>query len=383
MTVRRPSERDLPDLLAQLGGAERVAVDTEFHAERRYWPELFLVQVQVPGADAWILDPLKGELEAAGEALVSVPWLVHGGSQDLRLLQRALGTVPDDVYDTQIGSALCGERYPQGYGTLVSEHLGLQLPKASTLSDWSRRPLSDEQIAYAIDDVARLPALWAAIEAKLVALDRLDTARQACAEFRADSIADVQPREAWRSIHASAGMNGAQRSVLRELCAWREQTALDSNVPPRAIVNDGVAIELSKRPPATRERLLANRRFPRHAKRYVDDLLGCIERGLASAPDEHPRCVERHTAPWRLAATLRAWALIEGHRQRWAPRWVLPDDRIDRLALARPADRSALADELGPWRDALLGDDLWALLTGEGLLRVSDGQAHVAARATL
>ncbi len=375
MAARLAQETDLSELRDQLASASRVAVDTEFHAERRYWPELFLVQIQVPGADAWIVDPLvEGLLPDLAEALAGVPWLVHGGSQDLRLLIRALGRLPEDIVDTQIGSGLCGERYPQGYGSLMQEHLGLTLPKSATLSDWSRRPLSREQLAYAIDDVARLPALWQAIVDKVHAADREQLLSGACHAFREASITEQEPTTAWRRFQAAAGMTPVQLAVLREVCAWRESAAQNGNVPPRAVLSDGVVVELAKRPPPTAERLLANRRFPRNARKHVPELVRCVQRGMACA--DPPRFVTRHTTPWRTAATLRAWSLVEGHHHQWAPNLVLPPPLIDDIVLAWPADRSALGAALGPWRDPLIGDHLWAFWSGHTSLSLANGRAQ-------
>lgn len=379
MAVRlahEPAEREA--LRAQLASAERIAVDTEFHAERRYVPELFLVQIQVPGADAWILDPLvDGVLPDLAAALVAVPWIVHGGSQDVRLLQEALGDVPERVFDTQIASALCGPRYPQGYGALVQEHLGLALPKAATLSDWSKRPLTDQQLDYAIDDVTRLPALWDAIERRLSALDRVAIAHQAC--FEAARIAKVAPppQEAWRRFGAAEGMRPNQLAVLREVAGWREATAEAANLPPRAVLSDGIVVELAKRPPADEARILANRRFPRNARKHVPDLMACVRRGLAAPEADAPRCVHRYSGPWRAAAVLKAWSLLQGHADRWASALVLPDERIGDLVLSRPGSRSDLAETLGPWRDALVGDAMWRLWSGDHALLLVDGEPSV------
>lgn len=374
--AHEPAERDA--LRSQLATADRIAIDTEFHAERRYVPELFLVQVQVPGADAWIIDPLvDGALEDLAEALVAVPWIVHGGSQDVRLLSRALGSIPDEVLDTQIGSGLCGPRFPQGYGALVQEHLGITLPKAATLSDWSKRPLSPQQLDYAIDDVTRLHALWGAIEKRLIARDRLEIARQACREAALAAVGPPDPVDAWRRFGAAEGMRPNQLAVLREVAGWREATAQANNVPPRAVLSDGIVVELAKRPPPDGDRILANRRFPRGARKHVPDLVECVRRGLAIAESDAPRCVHRYSGPWRTAATLKAWALTQGHDDQWASSLVLPDRLIGDLALSRPSGRSDLAEQLGPWRDALLGDALWELLSGRLVLAIDAGAVRI------
>jgi len=378
MSPRIARAADLPELIDQLGRAERVAVDTEFHAERRYIPELFLVQVQIPGADGWIIDPLVDDLlPGIADALCRVPWLVHGGSQDLRLMHRALGGLPEDIVDTQIGAGLAGERYPMGYGKLVSAHLGIDLPKSATLSDWSQRPLSPEQLRYAIDDVARLPELWGAIVAEVEALGREEHLAAACRDYRAHWMVEPEPADAWRRIAAAEGMDARSRSVLREVCAWREKKAQDKNQPPRSILHDGLVIEVSKRPPGSVGALLANRRFPRSARRYVDDLMAAIRRGLDTDPSDVPPHVVRHSEPWRAAAVVHAWSLVLGRERRWAPSLVVPSHVVHQVLLDPPSSRSHLAHVLGDWRDALVGDDLWALWSGEAALALPGGTGSV------
>jgi ribonuclease D len=365
MPTRTLTHAEVPTFVEALGNCELVAVDTEFHAERRYIPKLFLVQVQVPSGDAWIIDPLdNGLLERCAEALIAVPWIVHGGSQDLRLLHRALGDVPTTIRDTQIGAALVRERHPEGYGVLVSTFLGTVLPKGATLSDWSKRPLTQEQLEYAADDVVRLPSLWAAIEAELVRLGRLELCADACAEFRAASIVEADPNEAWRAFGASAGMTTRSRSILRELAAWRERVAQRRDEPPRSILGDGSLIDLAKRPPTSASAILENRRFPRAAVKHVDALWQAIQAGEKTQASQAPTCVDRFSAPWRASHTLHAWALEQGHLHNWSPRLVLDVPLIEAIALAAPSCREALAALLGPWRDALVGESLWLAISG-------------------
>jgi ribonuclease D len=371
MPARLLTRQLIPELTASLADAERVAVDTEFHAERRYVPDLYLVQLYVPHGDAWIVDPVdEGMLEAIAPALRSVPWLLHGGSQDIRLLGQALGGVPESVLDTQVGAGLLSERYPEGYASLVQRYLGRTLPKTSTLSDWSQRPLSEEQVKYAVDDVLRLPELWAAIARRLDESDRAEIAALACREARDRHLSEPDPQDAWRQFAAAPGMSARARSVLQEVCAWREAAAQERNQPPRTLLGDGTIVELAKRPPSQRDGILANRRFPRSAQKHIGAIWNAIERGRNRSERDAPPCPERFSGPWRALQALRAWVLHVGHEQAFSPKLALDDDRLADLALHSPSTRSDLAQRLGPWRDRLVGDALWAWLDGQTRLSV-------------
>ena len=374
MPVRLLTPADVSAFVEAMNGVDRVAVDTEFHAERRYVPKLFLVQVQVPGGDAWIIDPtVDGLLEACAEALRSTSWVVHGGSHDLLLLDLALGGLPDTVFDTQIGAALVSERYPEGYGSLVSRYLGIVLPKSATLSDWSRRPLTPVQVKYAADDVTRLLQLWDAIASAARDAGRLDLVSSACDDFKRISVQRSDPREAWRRFAAAEVMPARARLVLQELTTWREQYAQDANLPPRAVLGDGSVVDLSKRPPASAAAILENRRFPRGAAKHVDAIWAAIVRGQAAPAANAAPCAERYSRPWRAIRALHAWAVQEGHDRSWSPALVLPDHRLEELVLSPPQDRVALAASLGSWRDALVGDALWSVLSGQATFTMQAG----------
>ena len=153
--------KDYPAAMREIARAEWVGLDTEFHAERRWLPRLFLLQVQVPGGTTWLFDPLEdGGIRPLGDLLCERPWVVHAGHQDMRILHAWFGRLPEVVLDTQIASGLLGLHYPQGFSSLVHERLGREVEKREQLSDWSRRPLDQKQIDYAAADVVLLEPLW-------------------------------------------------------------------------------------------------------------------------------------------------------------------------------------------------------------------------------
>lgn len=361
---------DAPRIRDQLAQTTLVGIDTEFHFERRYLPQLYLVQIHPDGGDRWLFDALAPEpLLACARDLIARPWIVHGGAYDLRLLQQAIGGVSDDVLDTQVAAGLLASDYPAPYGVLVDRYLGRRLAKAATLSDWSCRPLSPEQLAYAADDVGPLPTLWRALTAGLEASGRVEIARDALAEARAAALTP-DPAELWRDIPGSVALSADQAGVLRELAIWRDAYGRAEDQPARTVLPDGILTELSKRRPDSIDALSLDRRMPRAIiKRAGPELIAAIHRGQAGGPVV---ATIRHTDAARLVAFLDLVADATGGVHNWSPRLLTPRSRLDAIAADPPVDREALGRRLG-WRDALAGDVLWDALIGRVSLAVQHG----------
>jgi ribonuclease D len=367
MSIRLANTDDINELVDQLRLADVAYIDTEFHAERQYIPTLFLVQVQPANGDTWLLDPLiDGLLNQAADALVSVPWVLHGGSQDMKLLHREFGRLPETILDTQIGAGLLSVDFPCGFGRLVNRFLGQELQKSATLSDWSRRPLSSDQLKYAADDVHYLPALWKAIDTQLQAKGRAEYARKACADAQAEALAPFDADTAWRRIPGSGSLDPRQASVLRELIAWRDERAQQRNQPQRAVLSDGVIRDLAKRQPTSAQQLMDNRRLPRNVRhKLADQLIEIVCRGRSIPKAERPRVIRTHSDRAILATWLQCFAQSLGQREQISSRLILPLHLRERIALSPPKRRDDVTELLGPWRNDILGDALWDALDGD------------------
>ncbi|MEQ1504312.1 MAG: HRDC domain-containing protein [Myxococcota bacterium] len=353
-----------------LRGARRIAVDTEFHAERRYVPELYLVQIHVDGGDTWIVDPLRDDLIVRiAPALKAVPWVVHAGEQDLRVLSVALGGLPDTVLDTQIAAGLVSSHWPAPYQGLVSQYLGRPLDKGETLSDWSRRPLSAAQLSYAALDVELVLPLWDRLEQLLADRGRRETGLAACEHARRAAIDPPTDAEAFREIPAAPTLAPNALLVLQELAAWRLERARATNQPVRAVLSDGALVDLARRQPITVESLTANRRLPRTIHRDAPELVERIARASRRPEFAVPKLVRKRTPGWRRAAWLQLWAECAGERSAFGAGLVLPRILCELLVLDPPADRDALRAALG-WRDAVVGDELLDVLAGRATLRL-------------
>lgn len=382
MSPRLASLDDVDELTDDLAAAPLVAVDTEFHAERRFLPKLFLVQLHVPGRGTWLVDPLvSGLLPSLAPALTEARWLVHAGHQDLRLLHAHLGALPETVLDTQVAAGLVGMRYPAGYAALAERFLGRHVPKGQTLSDWSRRPLTADQLRYAATDVELLPAMWGALDSTLHELERHELALQAFAEHRA-RVTDPPPDDLrWRELPQARALTRREAATAQELVAWRLARAREHDQPPRSVLSDGLLVALARRRPTTTGELAADRRFANKlVKRYGRELVEIIARTERRPEWGWPHVVHRDTDDERLVDVLEATATIVGRTHAWSADLVVPRRLLEDLVLARPASREAMGEVLTPWRDALAGDALWAMWCGEAALTLEGGVPRLVPR---
>ncbi len=367
---------DVAELQQALLQSPRIALDTEFHAERRWLPVLYLVQIALPDGSVWVLDPLiDGLLTAVSDALCHPRWVVHSGTTDLKLMRRALGQLPQVVDDTQLAAGLVDIAYPASLADLVACWGDGALDKSSTLSDWSQRPLSSEQLRYAAEDVEVLLPLWDALNAELRSLDRVEVARAACDEALAAATDDLDPGHAWRNISAVPALDPQALPVLRALTTWREREARARNQPTRTVVGDGVLVELAKRRPATEQVLNSNRRLPKTIARNATTILELIASAASTPAETWPRAVRRRTPQARALALLQVHADVLGHDDRWGTRLVTPKSTLEDLVLASPQTRAQVRALLGEWRDQVAGDSLWRAWTGRESLRLHQGRA--------
>jgi len=275
----------LAGLIDQLRDEPRYALDTEFHGERTYWPRLALVQVAWPTGIA-LVDPLAVDLGPFAEILGGPGLMVaHAAEQDLAILARACGRVPAHLFDTQVAAGFVGLGAPS-LASLVERLLGARLTKGDRLTDWTRRPLHDDQKRYAAADVEHLLALQDELEARLERMGRLEWATDECEERRQRVRTRPEPEVAWWRMKGARQLRGRSRGVAQQVAAWRERTAATLDVPPRFVLSDLALIGIVSRPPRTREELVAIRGVDGRALREgaTDGLLAAIKTGLQLEP---------------------------------------------------------------------------------------------------
>lgn len=279
---------DLEDLAAQLESCGQIGLDTEFLRERTYRAELCLLQLSSQ-SDAVCVDPLAiGDLSALGRVLIApeTTKIMHASRQDVEVLFPVAGLVRP-VFDTQIAAALTGLPAQVGYGELVRRLLGKELAKSHTRTDWSRRPLSPEQIEYALDDVRYLLPLRATLEEQLERSGRLDWLNEELRSLGETRNVIVDPDDAWLRIKGLRSLDPARERLAQRLAAWRERRAMERNRPRGWILDDTVLRDIVMQVPRSIEALSGIPDLPAGLIKHCgDELLECVR--CADVPDPAP-----------------------------------------------------------------------------------------------
>ena len=229
----------------------RLGIDTEFLPEGRYRPLLCLVQVAV-GDDVVVLDPLEPIDFTPLAAVLADPGvevILHAGRQDVAILRREWQIEITSVFDTQVTAGFAGFSAQAGYNGLLGDVLGIRLSKSASFTRWDARPLTDEQLRYAREDVEHLMALADELKRRLEEKGRLAWALEECRAI-AESSDERDAQEVWRRLPRALGLSASERAVARELAAWRERTAEREDRPVGAVVRDPALVELAKRQPS-------------------------------------------------------------------------------------------------------------------------------------
>jgi ribonuclease D len=359
------------DVLKELVGVSAYGFDTEFHRERTYYAKLALLQLAWPGGLA-IVDPLKIEIDRlaevfAGDGLA----VVHACDQDLEILERACGRLPSRIFDTQIAAGFLGMSTPS-LGSLVDRLLGLQLEKGDQLTDWTRRPLSEDQRRYAAGDVTHLLELEAELRLRLGEVGRTEWAEGECALLLESARRPSVPEEAWWKLRQSHQLRGAQRGVAQAVAAWRERRAQDLDVPIRTVLSDLALASIAYRPPRSRQDLEGVRGMDRrHLQGDAPaSLLAAIEEGR-NLPAEAVKLppVAPETASQRPAIAL-ALAYVQERAHELELDAAILATRADIAAFVKQPPEGRLVDS---WRRDLVGEPIRKLVAGEASLAMSAG----------
>jgi len=284
----------------RLQGAQRLAIDTEFMRERTYSPQLCLVQV-ASDSDCYLVDPLAG-LELAPLFAVLAdrgkPKILHAARQDLEVMLNASGQVPGPVFDTQVAAALLGLPPQVGYADLVARQLGHSIDKGQTRTDWSRRPLSDAQLAYAADDVHHLLQLHTELSLALESSGRADWHTEECASLEDPRLYRTEPADAWRRLKGLGRLRTAEQAAARALAGWREERAIASDKPRGWILSDEALYALATQAPSTMSDLESIRALPpTTVRKRGEELLALMQGARESARDLPPTPAPQRPTP--------------------------------------------------------------------------------------
>ncbi len=364
----------LSEACDRLRAAPFVTVDTEFLRENTFWARLCLIQVASPEA-AFIIDPLSANLELgpffkllADETVVKV---FHAARQDVEIFVHLSGVVPKPLFDTQIAAMVCGFGDQISYDQLVRRTTGNSVDKTSQFTDWSRRPLSDSQLNYALSDVTHLRDVYAQLVEYLDQTNRSHWVAEEMAVLSDVETYRSHPENAWQRLKMRV-KKPRQLAVLQSIASWREIEAQKRDVPRNRVLKDDAIYEIALQQPRSAKHLSQLRTIPKGFERSsnAQEILNAVETGLAVADTDLPRIPRPRTPPDHAGAVtelLKVLLKMVSEHHGVASRIIATVDDLEKIAADDNADVAALRG----WRFELFGTKALAIKNGELALAIS------------
>ena len=360
-----------------------VTIDTEFLRERTYWSKLCLIQLALPGkdGDAVLVDPIAGEAMSMEplydlfrhKATVKV---FHAARQDLEIFFVEGGVFPEPMFDTQVAAMVCGFGEQVGYETLVKKIAHEPLDKTSRFTDWSRRPLTEAQMIYALADVTHLRVIYEHLSAQIVKNGRQKWVEEELAVLTDPATYTVTPDEAWTRIKTRT-TSGRFLGVVKELARFREDYAQKNNVPRSRVMKDDALLELASTRPTNVEELGRSRLLLREGRKgdIADGILLAIKAGMDMRPDDLPKpdlSRDQLQVNPALADLLRVLLKAKTEQLGVAAKLVASASDLDAIAAG---ERDL--DALHGWRLEAFGEDALRLCRGEIALTAKGNDVKV------
>jgi len=361
----------LARFIADLADEPFVTVDTEFMRDRTYWPQLCLVQIGT-SRDAVAIDALAEGLDLeplyrlmADERILKV---FHAPRQDLEIFHHLSGRLPRPLFDTQLAAMVLGYGDEVGYEALVRQVAGANLDKTSRFTDWSRRPLTPQQIDYALGDVTHLRVIYERFRERLEARGRARWVDEELGALLDPALYEQVPEEMWRRLKVRT-RDPRFLAVLQAVAAWREREAQRRDQPRNRVMRDDVLLDLV----ANRPRSVAALRELKRVNldnRAAEGLIGAIEAAMALPEEECPRLEQAQKLPkgiGPLVDLLRVLLRLASEEHDVAQRLIATTGDLEKIAAADDAAVPALRG----WRREVFGDAALALKHGEVAIRAN------------
>jgi len=353
------------------------ALDTEFLREKTYYSKLCLVQIQA-GDHRACIDPIKIEDLSPLYDLLNNPNItkvLHAAHQDLEIFNQLTGHVPAPVFDTQIAAAVLGLGDHMGYARLVEAMLNVTLAKTQTRTDWSKRPLNNKQLDYAIDDVRYLAQIYPMMLEQLTRKNRLHWLDKDFKRTVDPQTYAIKARERWKKVRGNQVLKRPQLAVLRELAAWREDLAEKTNRPRKWILSDDILLDLARQQPTSKAafseiRGLSPERVAKNHERWTK----LIKKGQATPENELPE-LPRSKKPTPTQNTLIDLLMIV-LQIKAKELGITPAAIAGRKQIATmiQSGQTSLSDD---WRGAIVNELFEQIISGEKIVRVDNRKVVV------
>lgn len=366
----------LEDACAKLAQSDFITIDTEFLRETTFWPQLCLIQMASPTIEV-LVDPLaKGldlkpffELMANGKVVK----VFHAARQDIEIIHHLGNLVPHPIFDTQVAAMVCGFGDSVSYDQLVQRTTGAHIDKTSRFTDWSRRPLSNKQLEYALADVTHLRDVYAALKAQLEREGRAGWLTEEMAILESANTYDIHPDNAWLRLKARL-RKPSELAIVKFVAAWREREARSRNVPRSRVLKDDAIYEIAQQQPKDTDALSRLRTIPKGWERSASGtaVIEAVNAALALPKAEMPHAPKPTRSPEGTGAAvelLKVLLKLISDKEGVAAKVIANSDDLEKIAAeGEGADVAALHG----WRRELFGDTALKLISGGVALRFVD-----------
>jgi len=363
----------LQDACAKLAQSDFITIDTEFLRETTFWPELCLIQMASPDMEV-LVDPLAKGLDLAPFfELMANPAVVkvfHAARQDIEIVHHLGKLVPHPIFDTQVAAMVCGFGDSVSYDQLVSRIKNVHIDKSSRFTDWSRRPLSEKQLDYALADVTHLRDVYLALKEQLEREGRALWLTEEMAILENPSTYDLHPDDAWQRLKARL-RKPTELAILKFVAAWREREARSRNVPRSRVLKDDAIYEIAQQQPKDTEALGRLRTIPKGWERSASGtaIVEAVNAALALPKADMPHPPKHAHVPEGTAAAvelLKVLLKLISDKQGVAAKVIANTDDLERIA---SEGENANVAALSGWRKELFGDTALKLIEGGVALR--------------
>ncbi|MEL7129249.1 MAG: ribonuclease D [Pseudomonadota bacterium] len=381
-TVLKPitDQDELAAFCEALSRHEFIVVDTEFHRETTYWPQLCLIQAAAPGVEG-LIDPLSDNLDIgpflqliSEESRVKV---FHAARQDLEIFNRLIGYPPGPIFDSQIAAMALGLGDSISYDNLVQRILRAQIDKSSQFTDWTRRPLSDKQLTYALGDVTYLRDAYLVMLEELKKKGRLEWVQEEMAGLEDASLYDTSPENAWQRLKIRKPRQD-YAAILAAVAGWREEKARTLDKPRRRILKDDAIYEIAEQKPRNAAGYDRLRAVPkgfvnaRNAAGLMDIVNAAIDDPVAYAPPL-PKRKQNAQVPAGAPEMLKVLLKHVSDESQVVPRLIANASDIERIARGETDEIAAFKG----WRYEVFGRKAQSLLSGKLALSFENGKVRL------
>lgn len=358
----------LAESCADFAKHDFVTVDTEFLRESTFWPILCLIQVAGPD-DAVIIDPMADGIDLAPffelMADTSVVKVFHAARQDVEIIYNLGNLLPDPIFDSQVAAMVCGYGDSIAYNMLVAKIVGAQIDKSSRFTDWSRRPLTEKQLDYALADVTHLRDVYLSLKSQLEKQGRSHWLLEEMKVLTTPQTYDLPVELAWRRLKMRV-RKSIDLAVMQKVAQWRESEARGRDVPRGRVIKDDAIYEIAQQHPRDEKALSRLRGLPRgfEKSRYATGLLEAVETALAIPKDELPVVPRPSRSPEGTAAAtelLKVLLKVVAEQHGVAGKVIATVDELEKIAADDEADVPALQG----WRRELFGKQALELKRGD------------------